>query len=517
MKKFLSLLTALVISCIILTGCGAKVEFRNAAVSERAKEISLIISADELPLLDRLERLQSADFSGSDCYEELMLWQENHPDVAVRYTVNLSDSLSVDNTEAAIQIPEGAFSDDALKSTAGNVKYLPSLQTVSFASDKESEILNVISAFSSVRPDLKFEYEPVISGKVLDYSAETLSFEDLSDRDANKLALVLTAMPNLKSVELGNQESNPDLSFKGIANLVAARPDVNYDYEFTYGGRDFTLMDETLDLSHIRMDDEGKWVREVIPCMPRLNYLDMDSCGVSDEAMASIRDDFPDVKVVWRIWFGNNYSARTDVEKILASKPSVGGCLTPDTVQSLKYCTDVKYLDLGHNPDMRDISFLAYMPKLEVLLIPMGFWDDCSVLENCPNIEYLEIQTSNCHDISPLRNMKKLKHLNICYLPELTDISPIYGCTELERLWIGCITPIPQEQIDKFREICPDCEINTTTVDPTEGGWRYLEREKYGTDNLHPRYKELREMFQYGKGDYAYNFVWNDPRAHYVF
>lgn len=51
----------------------------------------------------------------------------------------------------------------------------------------------------------------------------------------------------------------------------------------------------------------------------------MDSCGVSDEEMAAIRDDFPDVNVVWRIWFGTGYSVRTDVEKILASQPQRAG------------------------------------------------------------------------------------------------------------------------------------------------------------------------------------------------
>ena len=54
---------------------------------------------------------------------------------------------------------------------------------------------------------------------------------------------------------------------------------------------------------------------------------DRDYCGVSNEAMAQIRDENPNVEVVWRIWFGENYSVRTDVERILASKPTVGGMI----------------------------------------------------------------------------------------------------------------------------------------------------------------------------------------------
>ena len=110
--------------------------------------------------------------------------------------------------------------------------------------------------------------------------------------------------------------------------------------------------------------------------------------------MEQIRDALPGVKVVWRIWFGQSYSVRTDVEKILASKPSAGGLLWDSDVQVLKYCTDVKYIDLGHNERITDISFAAYMPKLEVAIFAMNDIADISALANCPELEYLEIQTN---------------------------------------------------------------------------------------------------------------------------
>ena len=520
MKKIYSvLLSALLICSLLLAGCGAKIEFSAGALPANSKEISLVIKADEISLLDGFTRLEAADFSGSDCYEEIMLWQEKHPEVAVSYSVPLSEDIILTNSEVSFVVNPDSISTDELDEAAELLAFLPALEEIDFPEGNvdDEKILHIISAFAKVRPDIDFGYEPVISGEAISLHAEKLDFPALSSSEAEKLSLILPAMPELKEINLGSQEENPDLSFSAIAAMAEARDDISYNYKFSISNREFNLMDEELNLNHIRFDDEGAQVREIISCMPELKVLDMDSCGVSDEAMASIRDDFPDVKVIWRIWFGDCYSVRTDVEKILASKPGTGGPLTPDKVQSLKYCTDVKYMDLGHNPEMRDISFLEYMPKLEVLLIPMAYWTDCSVLENCPNIEYLEIQTTLCDDISALSNMKNLKHLNICYLTELDDISPLYGCTKLERLWIGCLDPVPQEQIDKMQEICPDCEINTTTLDPTEGGWRYLEREKYGTDKLHPRYKELREMFQYGAGDYAFNFVWNDPLAGYSF
>ena len=239
--------------------------------------------------------------------------------------------------------------------------------------------------------------------------------------------------------------------------------------------------------------------------MPRLERLDMDSCGLSNSRMREIRDALPQTEVIWRVWFGDNYSVRTDVKRILASMPTRGGNIDARDGDALSCCTQVRYLDLGHNMLIDDISFVSSMPELRVAILALNNWDDATPLADCPHLEYLEIQTTELSDLTPLAGLKELKHLNICYLFQLTDISPLYGLTQLERLWIGGLDPVPKEQIQHMQELAPDCVINTTTEDPTEGGWRY-ER----TGGFTPRYALLRRQF----GDYAlssYSFSWNDP------
>ena len=150
----------------------------------------------------------------------------------------------------------------------------------------------------------------------------------------------------------------------------------------------------------------------------------MDSCGVDDEHMAAIRDDYPDVKVVWRVWFGpkKTYSVRTNAIRILASAPETAGSLTQASTQSLKYCTDIKYLDIGHNEYLYKIDFVRYMPNLEVFIVMDGTISDISVLANCPHLEYLELFTNTITDLTPLSGLKELKHLNICWNRKLADI-----------------------------------------------------------------------------------------------
>ena len=200
---------------------------------------------------------------------------------------------------------------------------------------------------------------------------------------------------------------------------------------------------------------------------------------------------------------------RTNVERILASMPGKAGELTTESTRSLKYCTKVKYMDLGHNNFLDTIDFVSYMPDLEVLIVGMTFVEDFYPLENCPKLEYLEAMTSRLHDLRPLANLKNLKHLNICYNFAITDITPLYGLTQLERLWIGKYDPVPPEQIEKIKELLPNCVVNSTVGDPTNGGWRVDEEpNEFGVSQQAARYTLLREQFGYHEEDFSY--YWND-------
>ena len=97
--------------------------------------------------------------------------------------------------------------------------------------------------------------------------------------------------------------------------------------------------------------------------------------------------------------------------------------------------------------------------------------------------------------------LSELKHLNICWNRKLADISPIYGL-DLERLWIGCLTQVPKEQIDKYRELHPDCIVNDEVLD-SHTDWRWDKDRNY-----YPRYALLRQQLGYhypeGGTDYVF-------------
>jgi len=497
----------LLLSLLLLNGCADKtLELSGGKVPLTAEELVMVVTPEDLDQLDALTGLKSADFSGSACYEELLSWAQAHPDVDMRYTVDFPDGTQVDNRAEKLDL--SSLSARQKEEAAPLLRYLPALRSVTL-SGKETVSPELLAKVTEVRPDVDYRFTlPLLKGTV-DSGIKKLSFIGHGRWDVMALEEVLPYLKALRAVDLGTEESSPLLTWKEIAALQSLRPDVEFSYGFSLYDREFTTLDETMDFSHVKLRDEGEALWRVLPCMQRLKMLDMDSCGIDNETMAAIRDQYPEVNVVWRVWFGDIYSERTDAIKILASNPGVGGNLRPGTYENLKYFTKLKYIDVGHQPLMDDISFVSYMPDLEVAILAMGCWEDCTPLASCPHLEFLEIQTTKVKDITPLAGLKELRHLNLGHLFELTDITPIYGL-DLERLWIGMMTPVPTEQVEEYQRLHPNCVIETEAYDPHHM-WRWIGIDDAGNPIRHPRYDLLVKQFGYDSG--GYSFEWLEDRG----
>ena len=485
-----------------------KVELGGRRLSANTTSITAVISKRDIPSLAYFTKLEKADFRGSTCYGEIAEWAAAHPEVEVNYSLPLPGGRTVDSLAESMDL-EWAGTDD-LNGVMTVFPYMKNLRALRLG-DVGGERLTMqdLLRIHEAAPDLELDFIAVLNGEILDSSAESIDLTHLRHEDTAGLAMVLPYMQNLKTVELGVQaEGEEQIAWEDIALLRASCPNAKFQYSFRLYGRDLDLDAEKLDFRGAEVDDNGAALYSVLACMNHCTYLDMDSTDVDDEELAKLRDLFPETKIVWRVWFGTNYSVRTDTERILASKPSVGGMIYDPS--PLQYCTDIKYLDLGHNEDMTDLSFTMYMPKLEVLIIAMTGVTDISPLKNCSRLEYLELNSTQIGDLSPLEGHTALRHLNIGCCPNISDISPLYGIREMERLWIGNETPVPSGQVAEMRAAAPNCKINTTTSDPHGEAWRFTrydpEEPKY---YWVPRHELLREQMGYNYQEYS--FYWLDP------
>ena len=482
-----------------------KVAIGDKSLPANAEKISAVIGRRDVAKLDYFTRLKSADLRGSSCPAEIAQWAALHPQVQVLYTVVLPNGERVENTVEELDL-EWMTAED-VPAMLDALSGLNNIRSLRFGEVGGQLGIQDMQAIRALKPDAAFHFSAVIGGKVFDSEAESLDLSDARHEDVQALAVVLSCMSRLTTVELGSEEAG-SIPWPDIALLKSTRPDVQFHYSFTLYGKQIDLDTEKLDYRGLPIRDNGDALYSVLSCMNRCSYVDLDSTGISDSSLEKLRALFPQTKIVWRVWFGENYSVRTDVERILASKPTVGGMIRDASM--LRYCTDVKYLDLGHNDDLTDLSFVASMPNLEVLIIAMTGVTDISPLRSCPRLEYLELNSTNVSDLGPLEKLTGLHHLNIAACPRIKDITPLYGLTELERLWIGRDTPVPEEQARRMKELAPACKVNTTTDDPHGDAWRFTaydpEEPKY---YWVPRYELLRKQLGYNYQEYS--FYWLDP------
>ena len=376
-------------------------------------------------------------------------------------------------------------------------------------------------------PELNFP-----EGSVYPLDATEVSLHELKHKDVTEAAGLLKQMPGLERIDMGtdgawtevNREelnaetaalerplkATRDLTWEDLRTLQEAAPQAELEYRFVFYGRYLSTLSEEMDLNHSVMMDEGAAVREILPLMKHCKRLDMDSCGVSSERMAEIRDAYPEMEVIWRIWFANNqFTMRTDSERLWCA--NFYPYMWDEYTQELQYLTNLKYLDLGHNLELHDWNFMRTMTNLEVCIITASGWDTLDMLENCTKLEFLEI-VPWAHielDLTPLAGMQDLEHLNICGMGQTKGWEVLLGMPKLQRLWIGSHTAyfFPEGAMEQILEAHPYTDILYKTDGAATGSWRI------NPDGTVPdRYLLLREQFDYDHWPSVAPYPYNDPK-----
>ena len=165
--------------------------------------------------------------------------------------------------------------------------------------------------------------------------------------------------------------------------------------------------------------------------------------------------------------------------------------VTDDNVHALRYCEGAKYIDMGHNDTLTDLSFVGHMPNLEILIASGCAVKELTGFENCKKLEFLELAScSYLKDITALAGCESLRFLNISYT-KVSDLMALDGLP-LERF--VCLNPKvhPDEQ-EIFMSIHPDCWTRFLGKQPYGIGWRYDDNGMTYSEY----YLKIREIFGY--------------------
>ncbi len=370
-------------------------------------------------------------------------------------------------------------------------KRLKSLDLGDFPVPPEDEEL-LISSF----PNAEINYKCCVyfKGDMITANETNLDFSSkkLSEKETDELLEVLKRLPKIKEVNLRGNLVSYELQKK----LVKVFPDIDFHW-------DISLLGETYDSDTTELNLSGnkeatpELILEYAPLFSKLRRIDMSDCGATNEEMAVLREALPDIKIVWRIHMGK-WSLKTDAVAFSVLIYDYSHTrLKSEDIEVLKYCTDLQALDLGHQA-ITDISVLGdYLPQLRLLILADNQVSDLTPIAKMKHLHYIElfVNSRKLTDLSPLSECKELVDVNVSYLHNVKDISPLYELPMLERVWFEH-TPIPAQQVKILKEKHPDTTIITEGTGSIDKGWRTHERYFAMIGMFHDKdCKELSESF----------------------
>lgn len=375
--------------------------------------LEVVMEAGQLYTLDSYPNLRSVDLSGSTCYSAMLEFSQRHPNLEVVYTVDLGGT-TVSNQETAATLSAGTYTPEALLE---NLRYLPKLTTLSLPGTALSapQVEQLLQAY----PELRLEYTVTLFGTSYTQDITTLDLTAMTTAQVEEAAQKLGLLTNLTDVTLSSSLTTQD-----VALLQESAPRITFHYSFELFGKTISTTDEEILYKNQPIGNEGEAaLRQALPILDGCQRFVLDNCQMDSEVLAKIREDFRDgPKIVWRVFFGVNgkYNYLTDTDTIRAVYN-----VTDDTCGPMKYCEDVKYMDIGHNEYLTDLSFVGYMPNIEVLIASGCAAAELTGFENCKKLTWLELAScGKLKNIDSLAGCESLTYLNICYT-KVTDLMPL--------------------------------------------------------------------------------------------
>ena len=445
------------------------------------EEISAIVTEENITNLDKYPGLKRVDLSGSTCYAAIAEYIASHPEVEVTYTVSLGGVSVSTNSTDLILLP-GTYDYDTLTE---NLAYLPAVTNLFL--QKSQLAPDQITALREAYPAVAITYSIEFNG--VEYGADTTEL-NLSEYDTSKLDVALeklSMMPSITKVELMKEDGTSNFSVDQLKQLQAAAPHIAFNYNVTLFGKTVSTADDVVDFSKCDVDDAEE-LRNAMSLLTGASKVRVVGADLSHETLASIQSEFPNTTLVWRVYIAGKPHL-TDEEILFLSQDS----LRNSNCENLKYMTRAKYVDAGHSEKLTDVSWLAYMPDVEILILSGSPITDISSLAGCTKLEWLELTfCGQLKDISVVKNLTSLRFLNIGYT-KVSDISAVNDLP-LERFH-ALATNAPHADYEAYKASHPDCWTTYKgSKQPYGKGWRYDDNGK----TYFEYYAMMREIFDYG-------------------
>lgn len=475
------ILVAVMLLALCLTGCSLINE------NEGVEELFLVLTEEDFIYLEDFPDLKRLDLSGTTCYDAILKYIDAHPEVDVTYTISLGHAeFPSDTTELTLEPDDFDFEE-----LMDNLAYLPEVKSIYLPG--AAITAEQVEALTAAYPGITVDYSVELLGTIYELDTAELNLSGIASEDVEAVAAQLSRFTSVTHVELMDEDGRCALSKTDVKRLQDALPGAVFNYSFELFGRMVSTADEKIEFIDVNIGNKGEQtIREALDILTGCKYFKLDDCGVDSKIMASIRDDYPDVKVVWRIHC-DYFTMCTDETMVYMPYD-----LDDTETSELQYCTDVTHLDMNYN-GLTDISFLKYMPDLECVILTGNQLTDISSLADHDKLVWLEM--AHCYrlvDIACLSTCDNLKYLNLGYT-DVTDLS-VLDALPLER-FIGIHTETKSPVHQAFKNAHPNCLTRFDGEQPYGYGWRYDDYE--GT--VFDYYEQISKIFRYDEEGYYGN------------
>jgi len=256
------------------------------------------------------------------------------------------------------------------------------------------------------------------------------------------------------------------------------------DTEVTFEGNEFVHLPE---------------LDQMLNGMPNLKKVNMWDKRLFLNEILDLFTYHPDVEFGMTIELNKSHILRTDLTaySTLGRQPQIAQMHT----WFFTCLKQLKALDIGHM-NVHSVDFLTETAPLKILIIADNGLKNINALSSQTELEYLEIFKNYITDLSPLSGLTELRDLNIGY-NDIRDLSPLDGLQKLERLWTMGNWWLPEEEIERFKQLHPNCEVVTFSYGATGNQCdpAYSEMKQIpGTSwRHHPHYDTIHWIFDHSE------------------
>lgn len=193
---------------------------------------------------------------------------------------------------------------------------------------------------------------------------------------------------------------------------------------------------------------------------------------VGQREKSFIEDPHLETKLRYNLKKQNGVLTKTDLLKIdsIAGYNLTFHDYPVKSIKGVEFCKNLTYVSLNLE-DIDDLTPLKTLSNITYLSINQNYnLKNVDALAQLVSLEYLDIESNNIEDITSLTTLKKLKFFNIMYNHKISDINVIGNFSELEQLLISGHNIDNIEPVSKLTHLQNLWAIkcNLTDISPVE-------------------------------------------------